>query len=58
MYGNYLIGYLQIVVGNYLTPTFTPLHLRGDNKTPQKNLEHAGKLGRSQVVRICPTDEH
>ncbi len=28
MYGDYLIGYLQIVVENYLTLTYIPLHLR------------------------------
>lgn len=56
MYGDYLIGYLQIVVETYLTLTYTPLHLRVI-RLPQKISEHTRKVGRSRVFRICPIGE-
>lgn len=56
MYEDYHIGYFQLVVGDYLTPAYTPRHLRVI-RLLQKNSAHARKLGRSRVTHICPIDE-
>jgi len=56
MYGDYHIGYLQLVGGEYLTPAYTLRHLRVIRPL-KKNLAHARKLGRSRITHICPIDE-